>query len=319
MAATLNSTLSTKQAQILHDSFILGLKDVPQEMVSEVAAGCTQKTMNGRYEFEDKLGVYKSVEITSSGEQTGETPADKTRRALYLRQFKLAERWSTVDSLQTALEPQSDFLRGMMYEMERRSTQVCLEAMGGNSLGGVDGQTKIALPVKQKIASVTTANALDKLNLQAILRARKVLLENKVPMMDWYLALDSEQEENLLKDTKIQSIDYLDTKTIVSGRLPNLYGFNIVSTEELKNNAAAFRFGSNAIGVSSGGTNVAADGAKVVYAWWKPAVQCGRQADFSRVSEMYSHDYEIQTYFRRTVGATRFHDEGVIAIHCKKD
>jgi hypothetical protein len=141
-----------------------------------------------------------------------------------------------------------------------------------------------------------TVGANTGLNTDKLLKAKFILDRAEVdPTIPRFVAANATQMENLLKDTKVQSVDYNTVRALVNGEINTWLGFNFIRTELIRTVSTDHR----------------------VLFWAQDGLMLGVNYDVqARVSERSDKSYDYQAYLSMMMGATRMEEEKVGYITC---
>lgn len=126
--------------------------------------------------------------------------------------------------------------------------------------------------------------------------ARKALRQAHVPRgVELFVALSAEQEDDLLAETQVISLDYNSKPVLVDGEIASFMGFNFIQSEELEAS------GSNRRNI----------------AWAKPGLHLGMfDSVQGRISERDDKSFDVQVYASGAFGATRTQEKMIVEILC---
>jgi len=127
--------------------------------------------------------------------------------------------------------------------------------------------------------------------------ARRLFMQNEVDTDNdqLFIALTSQQIENLLATTEVTSSDYNTVKALVAGDIDTFMGFKFVQIERLPKVSTT----------------------RTCFAWAKSGMHLGMWNDITtRIGERADKSYATQVYVKGTFGATRVEEGKVVSIAC---
>ena len=287
-----------------------------QQKGSKLKGAVKVEQVTGEAKFFDRLGKASAQLRTSRHADTPQIDTPHSRRMVTLADYECADLIDDQDKIRTLISPENEYVMAFMWSLGRSMDDVVLAALGGNAYSGQGGQTTVALPNTQKIASVaSTAGAA--LNVQALRRAKRVLDANDVDVsIPRYLAHTAWALENLLGQTEVTSSDYNTVKALVQGEVNTFLGFNFIRTERITDQSGSLAFDQTTGVVGSGSGD--ANGYDKCYAFAKDALILGLGKDITaRISERADKSYSVQAYACMSIGAVRMEEEKVVEILSK--
>jgi hypothetical protein len=183
--------------------------------------------------------------------------------------------------------------------MGRAMDEVIVDAMRGTSQTGETGSTAVVLPAGQKIAVAATG-----LTIPKLVGAKKLLDNSDLPEDGRYIAVTSEQIEDLLNNTLVTSADFNTVKALVQGEVNTYLGFNFIRVDGLRID------GTKILPFITGSD-------RAVMVWQRDQVVLGIGANpNARISERADKNYATQVFYSMSVGATRMQEVGVVEVAC---
>lgn len=196
---------------------------------TEWAAGATHALQQMQSNLRSAVRVKKtdgnSSTVTFHKIGTGDATIDRPRHSdltpmdvahstvsVTLKNIEAPEWIDDLDKIKTSLDLQNEYTTSIVGAINRSLETLILDAMDASA------------------TVVSDTNALDKAGL---LLAHKALNANKVPMRDRFLAVDYAGLNDMLSDTSITNRDYIETKAMETGFVPNVLGFNVIYMEDI--------------------------------------------------------------------------------------
>jgi hypothetical protein len=202
-----------------------------QQKGSRLAGVVRRESFTGKAEFFDRLGLATAVDKTGRNEDTPDLNINHSRRML----TTVTRHWATLvdrkDKLQNIHSPENEYSVAAQNALGRKMDAVIIDALLGTAYEGEAGATSTKLGTAQQIAPVSAA-ALDYLNVNALLQAKKIL-DAAEAVGPRYLCLGADQLMRLLMTTQATSADYNTVKALVNGELDTFCGFKFIRSEVL--------------------------------------------------------------------------------------
>lgn len=287
-----------------------------QQKGSRLRAACRQESQVGEKEFFDQIGPTAAVKRTS---RHGDTPLISTphaRRMVTLNDYEWADLIDKQDKIRTLIDPASAYSMNAANALGRGMDDEIISALLGNSYGGQDGSTVIALPNTQKLVP-TDGTTVSKFDVNALLSIKKKFDDADIDEdEERYLAVSSQQIQDLLSSTQVTSADYNSVKALVEGKIDTFMGFKFIRTQRLPVGAApTFDKTTGIVGSGANGLS----NARSVMAWAKTGLIFSVGMDMeARIDERSDKSYSTQVYARMSVGAVRMEEVKVVQAYCKE-
>lgn len=236
--------------------------------------------------------------VASRHADTSLSDLEHSRRVINLTSYSRAVMIDDEDKIRMLADPTSDYVQQLAGEFGRTVDDLIIDKLLGDSLAGETGGTTVSLPAAQQIAHGSTGLSVDKLK-----EARKILMANDVDLdrEELYLAVNAEGYEDLLKDSGVESRDFImNTNVNTTGTLPlSIAGFKIFPCERITSYTKT----------SAASTN------RPAIAFAKSALQLGIGMDMSAsIDRRADKNNNTQVLLKATLGAGRIHEEKVVDI-----
>ena len=196
------------------------------------------------------------------------------------------------DKVRMLIDPQSDYVNGMVAALNRAKDDVIIGALRGTARASTGN---IALPAGQQI--VVGGTGLTRAKLVA---ARTLFRRNEADQEageELYLGYHATGLADLLNDTTLTNSEYNTVLSLQSGSIKEamLFGFKCVPCERFP------RVGTT----------------RFIYAWAKSGVALGMGKEImTKVAEDPGKSYAVRPYARMAIGAVRIEEEKVVEIAC---
>jgi hypothetical protein len=216
-----------------------------------------------------------------------------------MEDFDWADLVDQEDKVRMLIDPTSTYAKSAANAMGRAIDEVIVDAIRGASFTGETGSTSVELPGAQKIAVGATG-----LTLAKLISTKKLLDAADVDNEGRYIAVTSEQLEDLLNNTTVTSADFNSVKALVQGELETFLGFNFIRVDGLRID------GTKILPIITGNE-------RACVAWQKDQVVLGLgAAPQARISERSDKNYAMQVFYSMSIGATRMQEVGVVEVAC---
>ncbi len=254
----------------------------------------------------DQEGPLEMLEVIGRGGPMPRMDAATDRRWVYPVDYELSQRVDTFDLLRTILpDPQSRQVQRAARSAARKTDEVIFGKFFDVAKTGRSGEVnEVFDDTNHRVDAALGAAADTGLNVDKIIRARRILLQNNVDLEQEQavMAIHPYQEEDLLRQTQIINTDYLvangGAPILKDGRVSRIAGIDII-TSMLVPTDANYRL--NPMWVPSG---------MHLGVWSDLKVKVSERADISGTP--------YQVYSQLTIGATRIEPGRVIKIECQE-
>lgn len=219
-----------------------------------------------------------------------------SRRVAFMQAYHKAYALSDEDLAQMIADPTSQYMQNMVAEYNREVDKILIEAALGSANAGQSGATSVAFDSANQIAHGSVG-----LTLAKVRQGMRILMTNNVDTLrsKVYLFTNGYGIEDLLAETGLTSIDFVDVKPNATGEFPTPFGFTIVPTEEL----------SNYTGASAASTN------RPAILMVEGAIGLGTAIDMDLSVDKRPDMLNVHQMLLKTMlGAVRIHDSRVIDI-----
>lgn len=297
--------------------FNANLYHLSQQKGSRLMDCVRKETQKGKSEFFDRLGPIVAQKKVA---RHGDTPLYDTphsRRRVTMSDYEHADMLDKEDKIRILIDPVSGYTEAFAWAFGRAKDDEIILAADGSAYAGEEGNTTVAHPNSQKLASVN-AGAGANLNVQALRRAKEKFDANDVDeSLMRYVAIASSQLQSLLAETQVTSADFNTVRALVQGQVDTFLGFKFKRLQRLKTQSASLSFDVTSGAVGSGGGN--ANGYRKVIAWAEDGLILTTGMDImTRVGERADKGYNTQVYASMSIGATRMEEEKVVVIFCNE-
>lgn len=248
----------------------------------------------------DQVGDIDMDEVTDRFAPIGRKDLPLARRWLVPLDADLPILVDQFDKLRLLMDPTSTYVQAAHAAAERKFDDRIINAFFADALIGETGSTTVPFPAGQVVAVNYGATGNVGLTVAKLRRMRKVFRANEALEDDsepLNIAITAEQEEDLLQEAEVISLDYNDKPVLVDGKLNRFLGYNFHHTERLKTDSNGYR--RNPVWVKSG----------MHLGIWKDVV-----TDVSQRKDLRGHPWQVYLYM--TANATRIEEEKVGEIKC---
>ncbi len=247
----------------------------------------------------DQVDAIEMQSVTGRFEAMPRVDADVDRRWVAPLDFDLPQLIDSFDKLRLLTDPNSVYVMNAVSAAKRKMDDVIIDAFFGAAKTGKTGSTSTSFPSGQVVAVNHGASGSTGLTVAKLREARRLLRAAEVDLdMDPItVVVTSKQEDNLLAEAQVISLDFNDRPVLVDGKIKSFLGMNIVHSERLDVNATPSR---------------------LVPVFAKSGMHLGIWNDItSDVSQRKDlRGLPFQAYVYMTVGATRLEEEKTVQILC---
>jgi hypothetical protein len=275
-----------------------------------------QETQKGKTESFDQIGPTAAVKNTSRHADTPLISTPHDRRVVTLNDYDWADLIDQQDKVKMLIDPAGAYQQNAKNAFGRSIDDEIIAALRGTAYAGEDGTTAIVLPATQKLVP-TTGSAVSKFNVDALLAIKKKFDDADIDDdEEKFIAISSQQLQDLLGTTQVTSSDYNNVKALVEGKVDTFMGFKFIRTQRLpKGSAPTF---DQATGVVGSGSN-AMTNARSVLAWAKSGIVQSTGMDIvADVGPRRDKRMATQVYLMMSVGAVRMEEVKVVEALCKE-
>lgn len=216
-----------------------------------------------------------------------------------MEDFDWADLVDQEDKVRLLIDPTSTYAKSAANAMGRALDEVIIDAMRGTSFTGENGSVPVVLPPTQKIAAGGAG-----LTLTKLISAKKILDQADTDSDGRFIAVTSEQLEDLLNTTQVTSSDFNTVKALVQGEVETFLGFNFIRIDGARID------GSKLLPIITGLE-------RACLAWQRDQVVLGMGSQpTARITERADKNYSTQVFYSMSAGAARMQEVGVVEIAC---
>lgn len=247
----------------------------------------------------DQVGAVEMQSVTGRFEPMGRVDADTDRRWVLPSDFDLPQLIDSFDKLRLLTDPSSVYVQNAVFAAGRKMDDLIIDALFGTAKTGKSGSTSTTFPAAQQVAVNYGASGNVGLTVAKLREARKKLKAAEVDMdMDPIVCIiTAEQEDNLLAEAQVISLDYNEKPVLVDGRLSKFLGMNFIHCERLDVDGSSYRR-----------VPVFAKSGMHLGIWNDITTDISQRKDLKGLP--------FQSYVYMTAGATRLEEEKVVEIKC---
>lgn len=293
-----------------------GIYMLAQQKGSRLRGFCRNETQQGKTGYYDQIGPTAAVKNTSRHADTPLISTPHDRRMVSLNDYDWADLIDQMDKVRLLNDPTSAYSQNASNALCRGIDDEIIAAIRGTAYSGESGGTSIVLPATQKLVP-STGSAVDKFNVGALLAIKKKFDDADIDEdEERYIAISSQQLQDLLGTTQVTSSDFNSVKALVEGKVDTFMGFKFVRTQRLpKGTTPTF---DQTTGVVGSGSNSMTN-ARSVLAWAKSGVLFAVGQDMTAdIGPRRDKRNAIQVYASMSVGATRMEEVKVVECLCKE-
>lgn len=267
------------------------LRVTAQQEDARFRGASVEKTgLVGEEFYFDYVGEVVMTEIASRHSDTPRSDTPHTRRRVTKTTFAVGDMIDTPDKLMMQIDPAQGYHRVQAASLNRRHDQTWIDAYYGTAFTGKNGATSVVFPAGNELA--VAASGLTKAKIQDL---RRLLRANEADTGRLFMAIGSQQIDDLFNISELTSIDQNSVKPLVDGKVAQWMGFTFIPTELLP--------------LSSGDRRCPAwSEFGMGFAIWEDV--------FVRESERADKNYNRQIYTRTQLGATRLEENRCFSALC---
>lgn len=247
----------------------------------------------------DQVGSVEMQAVTGRFEPMGRVDADTDRRWVLPSDWDLPQLIDSFDKLRLLTDPESVYVQNAVYAAGRKIDDLIIDAFFGTANTGKTGSTSTTFPAGQQVAVNFGASGNTGLTVAKLREARKILKAAEVDMdMDPICCVvTAEQEDDLLAEAQVISLDYNEKPVLVDGRLTKFLGMNFIHCERLDTDGSSYRR-----------VPVFAKSGMHLGLWNDITTDVSQRKDLKGLP--------FQSYVYMTAGATRLEEEKTVEIKC---
>jgi hypothetical protein len=191
----------------------------------------------------DQIDAVEMQSVVGRFEAMPRVDADMARRWVQPLDFDLPQMIDSYDKLRLLTDPQSVYVQNAVNAAKRKMDDVIIDAFFGAAKTGKTGSSSTDFPGGQVVAVNQGASGNTGLTVAKLREARRLLRAAEVDLdMDPItVVVTSKQEDNLLAEAQVISMDYNDRPVLADGRLKSFLGMNFVHSERLDVNCSSYR------------------------------------------------------------------------------
>ena len=253
-------------------------------------------------------GTSEPTERTGRAPKSPEGWVEEERRIAAFAAFDDGKFIDTVDKANKLADPTNGTMRAMIAGKERARDRMILRSMLAPARQGRTGETSVPFPASQVIAvnnkvfyrgkadEVAAPGASNTVLTPAKLRAAAELLDESEMPGERYIAVCSEDLQNMLTSVETTSEDFAGVKALVNGTLDQFLGFKFVRLQK-----SMF--------------TVPTANVRDLVAWVKDAVEYkSRDLEEAKVEKRADRSYTPYAYYLFRHACLRAFDTGVVNI-----
>lgn len=247
----------------------------------------------------DQIGAVEMQSVTGRFEAMGRVDADTDRRWVLPLDFDLPQLIDSFDKLRLLTDPESVYVQNAVFAAGRKIDDLIIDAAFGTAKTGKSGSTSTTFPSGQQVAVNHGASGNTGLTVAKLREARRLLraAEVDLDMEPITCIVTAEQEDNLLAEAQVISLDYNDRPVLVDGKLKSFLGMSFVHCERLDLDGSSYRR-----------VPVFAKSGLHLGIWNDITTDISQRKDLKGLP--------FQSYVYMTMGATRIEEEKVVEIKC---
>jgi hypothetical protein len=260
----------------------------------------------------EQVGAVSMQPVTQRYGPMQRVDAATDRRWVYPGDFDLPQLFDNFDKLRLLIDPKGKFVNNAKNAANRQYDDLIINALGGTSQTGVNGQNTIALPAAEIVSVNQGATAPTGLTVPKLRQAKLILMQNEAfsddeedpgdPTTGLVCVAGGRQLDNLMAEAQVVSRDFNDQPVLEEGRIKRFLGIQFIRSERLQT-----------------GTDDQAGTSTKVFIWQKEGMHLGIWNDITtNISQRHDLQSEPwQAYVFMTAGATRLEEKRVTQVWCR--
>lgn len=191
----------------------------------------------------DQIDAVEMQPVTGRFEPMGRVDADTARRWVSPEDYDLNQLIDSFDKLRLLTNPDSIYVKNAVAGAMRKMDTVIINAFFAAAKTGKTGSSSTTFPSTQQVLVNHGASGNTGLTVAKLREARRILRANEVDLDSDAITcvVSSKQEDNLLAEAQVISLDYNDRPVLVDGRLKSFLGMSFVPSERLPVDGSSYR------------------------------------------------------------------------------
>lgn len=249
----------------------------------------------------DQFDSIEMQAVTGRFEAMGRVDADTARRWVVPLDFDLPQMIDSFDKLRLLNDPASMYVQNAVQAAKRKMDFTIIQSFFAAAKTGKSGSSSTSFLAAQQVAVNHGASANTGLTVAKLREARKILRANEVDLESdpVTVVVTAKQEDNLLAEAQVISMDFNDKPVLVDGKLKSFLGMNFVHSELLEVDGSSYRR-----------VPVFAKSGMHLGIWNDITTDISQRKDLKGLP--------WQSYVYMTIGATRLNEEKVVEIKCSE-
>lgn len=175
------------------------------------------------------IGPVVFVERTTPYGDTKLVELEHTQRWIAGSEWDCAVLVDRLDTLKMIYDPTSPYVERFREGAARKQDMIVMNKFFATAKSGKDGTTDVAFPSADAVVHGATGLTVAKLrSMRKLIKKRHVDIRSVKPT----ILVTSEQIDNLLAETTVNSADYNTVKPLASGEVVSFMGFNFLEFED---------------------------------------------------------------------------------------
>lgn len=228
--------MSINLPSLFVSQFAMNVQLLLQQKESRLRGKITSGSYRGKQASPvDQIGAIAMQPIAGRFAPIGRVDALVDRRWVTPSDFDLPQLIDEFDKLKMLIDPQSSYVLNAHQAANRQIDDIIIASFFGTALTGETGTVMTnplagnVVPVNQGAASNTNLTVAKLRAAKKKLRAAEVDLETD-PVT---VVVSAEQEDSLMAEAQVISLDYNDRPVLVEGRIMRFLGMDFVHSERL--------------------------------------------------------------------------------------
>jgi hypothetical protein len=280
--------------------FAMNVQLLLQQKESRLRGRITSGSYKGKQASPvDQIGAIAMQSVTGRFAPIGRVDAKVDRRWVTPSDFDLAQLIDEFDKLKMLIDPQSSYVQNAHHAANRQIDDLIITSFFGSALTGETGTISTTFPGAQQVAANAGAASNTNLTVAKLRAAKKKLRAAEVDLENdpVTVVISAEQEDSLMAEAQVISLDYNDKPVLVEGRIMRFLGMDFVHSERLPVDGSGYRR-----------VPVFAKSGMHVGIWNDVTTNVTQRTDLS--------SQPWQAYVKLSAGATRLEEKKIVEIKC---
>jgi len=234
------------------DEFAINVEHLAQRKGSKFRGTVKEKTFTGDECTFEYLGSLEAAKITSRHADTVISERPHSRRWVGKEDYSVAELYDWTDDHRVIVSLESEYVRGQAWAAGRKLDDILVAAFSADAKSDRTGSSTVSwspqaftgatgdfsqdqLKIEHDYTELgAIGNSGTGMSLKKLRAVRRIFGMKDIDRdQNWYVAMTPTQEQDLLIDSDLTTVDRMNLKAYLNGEMPDFYGFKFVKTTAL--------------------------------------------------------------------------------------